>query len=54
LNQPSVVRSDRGRQFEFVEKVQNELGFKAEHGEVIESGDRYEFREQIESYGVQF
>ena len=38
----------------FVEKVQNELGFKAAHREVIESGGTYELREQTESYGSNF
>ena len=35
----------------FVEKVQNELGYKAAHKQVIESSGRYELREQTESYG---
>ena len=38
----------------FVEKVQNELGYKAAHREVIESGGTYELREQTESYGPNF
>ena len=39
----------------FVEKMQNELGYKAVHREVIESGRRtYELREQTESYGPNF
>ena len=36
------------------EKVKNELGYKAEHREVIESGSTYELREQTESYGPNF
>lgn len=35
----------------FVEKVQNELGYKAAHREVIESGGTYELREQNEIMG---
>jgi hypothetical protein len=38
----------------FVQKVQNELGIKAAHREVIESGGTYELREQTESYGSNF
>ena len=38
----------------FVEKVQNELGYKAARREVIESGGIYELREQTESYGPNF
>jgi hypothetical protein len=34
--------------------VQNELGYKAAHREVIESGATYELREQTESYGPDF
>ena len=41
------------RQFNF-EKVKNELGYKAAHREVIESGGTYELREQTESYGPNF
>lgn len=38
----------------FVEKMQNELGYKAAHRQVIESGGTYELREQTESYGPNF
>jgi hypothetical protein len=38
----------------FVEKVQNDLGYKAAHREVIESGGTFELREQTESYGSNF
>jgi hypothetical protein len=54
LNQPSLVGSDRGRQFEFVEKVKSELGFKASRREVIDEGGTYALREQTESYGPNF
>jgi hypothetical protein len=54
LNQPLFVRSDRVGNLNFVEKVQNELGFKAAHREVIESGGTYALREQTESYGSNF
>ena len=36
------------------EKVKNELGYKAVHREVIESGGTYELREQTETYGSNF
>ena len=38
----------------FVEKVKNELGFKAAHREVIEGGGTYALREQSEGYGANF
>jgi hypothetical protein len=38
----------------FVEKVKNELGFKAAHREAIEIGGTYALREKREAYGLNF
>jgi hypothetical protein len=38
----------------FVEKVKNELGFKAAHREAIEVDGTYALREQREAYGANF
>jgi hypothetical protein len=38
----------------FVETVKNELGFKAEHREVIAEAGTYALREQSEAYGSNF
>ena len=38
----------------FVEKVKNELGFKAAHREAIEMDGTYALREQREAYGPDF
>jgi putative transposase len=38
----------------FVEKVKNELGFKAAHRKVIEAVGTYALREQSEAYGSDF
>jgi len=38
----------------FVEKVKNELGFKAAHREAIEMDGTYALREQREAYGADF
>lgn len=38
----------------FVDKVKNELGFKAAHREVIEANGSYALREATESYGLNF
>jgi hypothetical protein len=38
----------------FVEKVQSELGYKAAHRQLIESGGTYELREHTESYEPNF
>jgi putative transposase len=39
---------------DFVEKVKNELGFKAAHREAIEIDGTYALREQREAYGADF
>jgi putative transposase len=38
----------------FVEKVKDELGFKAGHGDVIDSHGSYALREPAEAYGFEF
>jgi REP element-mobilizing transposase RayT len=38
----------------FVEKVKNELGFKAAHRELVEGDGSYALREAAEAYGLEF
>jgi putative transposase len=38
----------------FVEKVKNELGFKAAHRELVEGDGSYALREAVEAYGREF
>jgi len=38
----------------FIDQVKNELGFKADHRDVIESDGTHSLREPAEAYGLSF
>ena len=49
-----VGRNRYGRTVSFIDQVKNELGFKADHRDVIESDGSYVLRQAAEGYALKF
>ena len=49
-----VGRNRYGRKVSFIDQVKNELGFKADHRDVIESDGSYVLRQVAEGYTLEF